>query len=646
MLVGQRVGPFDVEKQLGSGAMGAVYQARYRKTGQRVALKVMAPGMGGNETALARFEREAEVLKQLNHPNIVRFYIASQFQGAPYYAMEYIEGESLDHILQRRERLTWEEVVELGRQICSALQHAHHHGIIHRDLKPSNLMITADGTAKLTDFGIAKDLDVTQLTAVNCTVGTASYMSPEQCRGERNLTHKSDLYSLGVLLYELLTGRRPFRAETTMEMFLQHVNAIPERPSRIVLDIPVWLDTLICQLLEKKPEHRPFDAVVVAQALDQVAEKVAAQQSAGVEVARARLVGRPSKDTSTKDTDHKTARTMLTGLKKGRRKRRTKPLYERVWFQAVAISVLLLAIVGILYLVFRAPRAEALFAQAQHLMATDNPAEITKARNGPIKDYLYYYPDRADAQSQQIRDWADHYDVALREQQLDKRYRLKLSPEGEAETQARRALNSEETGDWSAALEQWNEVAKFQGDPDADQRVWGRLARKRIEDLAKARDLEQQLSKQVAMSDAVPESKPDSDLERQAIKAFRYQMFGDFTAARATWQGLKVRCEQNTAQLPWFLLAAKQLQALKSSTPIIGKEGESMSRLQLIKSLLEKARAAGSRVEEAPQARLICDEIIDLYQDSPDPAVKVLVEQAQQLRDQLPGSGSALDRKR
>jgi serine/threonine protein kinase len=640
MLVGQRVGPFDVEKQLGSGAMGAVYRARYRKTGQRVALKVMAPGLGDNGTALARFEREAEVLKQLNHPNIVRFYVASQFQGSPYYAMEYIEGESLDHVLQRRGRLTWEEVVELGRQICSALQHAHHQGIIHRDLKPSNLMITPDGTLKLTDFGIAKDLDVTQLTAVNCTVGTAAYMSPEQCRGERNLTHKSDLYSLGVLLYELVTGRRPFQAETTMDMFLQHVNAVPERPSRIVLDIPVWLDTLICQLLEKKPEHRPFDAAVVAQALDQVAEKVAAQQSAGVEVARATLVDRPNSVSTVRDTDHKTARTMLTGLKKGRRKRRSKPVYERVWFQAAAISVLLLAIAGIFYLVFRAPRADELFAQAQRLLATDNPTEIAQARNGPIRDYLYYYSDRNDEQSNQIRKWADDYDVALREQQLENRYRLKLSPEGEAETAARRALHSEENGDWNAAREQWNEVAKSHNSTDADVRIWGRLALKRLEDLDKAQELEQQLSKQAASSDAVEGAKPDASLEGEAMKAFRYQTLGDRVAARATWQAVKARSEQNIAQRSWFLLAAKQLQELKSDTPLAAKEAESRPRLQLIQGLFEKARALSTKPEGAPQARRICADLVALYQDFPDPAVKAVVGQARQLRDQLTGSAN------
>src|SRR5438552_7269509 len=326
MQVGQKIGPFDVEKKIGAGAMGAVYLARYRKTGQRVAIKMMLMGMADNDVSLARFEREAEVLKQLDHQNIVRFYIASQFQGTPYYAMEYVEGEALDQALERKGRLTWEEVVELGQQVCAALQHAHDQGIVHRDLKPSNLMITPDGTLKLTDFGIAKDLDVTQLTSANCTVGTAAYMSPEQCRGERNLTHKSDLYSLGVVLYELLTGRKPFEAETTMDMFLQHVQGAFERPSRTVLDIPVWLDTLVCQLLEKEPAKRPFDARTVAEALGQVAEKVQAQRSAGVDVARARIVDRSTlRNASLDETDRQAARTILTSMRK-KRKRRGRPL--------------------------------------------------------------------------------------------------------------------------------------------------------------------------------------------------------------------------------------------------------------------------------------------------------------------------------
>ncbi len=279
MLVGQQLGPFAIDKELGAGAMGAVYRARYVKTGQVVAVKVMAPGLGdANPNAVARFEREAAILKQLNHPNIVRLFGVGKYQGTRYYAMEYVVGESLDRVMSRRGRMTWEEVVELGQQLCAALQHAHEAGVVHRDLKPSNLMILPDGTLKLTDFGIAKDLDVTALTSANCTVGTASYMSPEQCRGERDITHKSDLYSLGVVFYELITGRKPFNADNAMEMFMLHVQGTFERPSRLVLDLPVWMDNLICQLLEKKPEQRPFDAAMVHNALGAVQEKVEAQQ--------------------------------------------------------------------------------------------------------------------------------------------------------------------------------------------------------------------------------------------------------------------------------------------------------------------------------------------------------------------------------
>ena len=134
--------------------------------------------------------------------------------------------------------MTWEEVVTLGQQLCAALQHAHERGVVHRDLKPSNLMILSDGTLKLTDFGIAKDLDVTALTSANCTVGTASYMSPEQCRGEKDIGPKSDLYSMGVLFYELITGRKPFEAENAMDMFVQHCTGEFERPSRSCLTYP------------------------------------------------------------------------------------------------------------------------------------------------------------------------------------------------------------------------------------------------------------------------------------------------------------------------------------------------------------------------------------------------------------------------
>src|SRR6185369_6066607 len=178
------------------------------------------------------------------------------------------------------------------KQVCAALQHAHEKGIIHRDLKPSNLMRLEDGTVKLTDFGIAKDMDVTALTGANATVGTAAYMSPEQCKGD-TVTTKSDLYSLGVVMFELLTGRKPFTAESAIDMFNKHVTEPPPRPNWTLKgsntgEIPTWLETIVLQLMEKKPEHRPLNAEMVGNALDEGMEKFFKGQSAAVEMVQAR----------------------------------------------------------------------------------------------------------------------------------------------------------------------------------------------------------------------------------------------------------------------------------------------------------------------------------------------------------------------
>src|SRR3954468_6379941 len=155
MLIGQQIGPFEIEMELGSGAMGTVYRAKFHRSEEKVipvALKVVALGLLGNEGAMARFEREANILKQLRHPHIVRLIAHGKINKSnPYIAMEYIDGEALDRVLSRRGKLGWEEVVSYGKQLAEALQYAHNKGIIHRDLKPSNLMITKAGVLKLTD---------------------------------------------------------------------------------------------------------------------------------------------------------------------------------------------------------------------------------------------------------------------------------------------------------------------------------------------------------------------------------------------------------------------------------------------------------------------------------------------------------------
>jgi serine/threonine-protein kinase len=618
MLVGQQLGPFAVEKELGSGAMGAVYLARYTKTNQRVAVKIMAPGLGCNEKALERFEREAEILKKLRHPNIVRLFGHGRFHGTPYYAMEYIEGESLDRVMQRRGRFPWEEVVGLGQQLCDALQEAHQQGIIHRDLKPSNLMLLPNGTLKLTDFGIARDLSSDRLTSAYCTVGTAAYMSPEQCRGEANLTHKSDLYSVGVLLYELLTGTRPFQATTAMEVFHLHAEGTFERPTRMVLDIPVWLDTLVCQLLEKKPEHRPFDAATVALALDQVVEKVSAQQSAGVEAVQARAANRLSGVPAPDEADRDVARSLRAGMRHRRRRhrhRRSRPFYAKVWFHAVLLVVFLASVVGLIVWLLLPPSANKLHSQAQQLMASHQFHDHLEARRGPIQKYLEYYGDRDDPQTREVRAWADRVDLEQLERQLDNRYRNDFQPEGPAEPIAFVAQRFEEEGNLEAAMERWRELERGKDAKEGEERIWSLLAGKRLKQLEEVEQKEKEIRGR--MEDARQKArdwKPESTLVRRVGEALQAESFGDLSLTRDRWEQLKNENTKDKTQRVWGLLATKKLSYLQVKAPRLEPEIEQQVRRDLVQAQLSAALTA-RETGNLRQARYLLQDIVELYRD-------------------------------
>ena len=365
MLIGQQIGPFEIEKELGSGAMGTVYRAKFQRSADKVvpvALKVVAFGLLGNEGAMARFEREANILKQLKHPNIVRMIAHGKIKKTnPYIVMEYIDGEALDRVLARRGKLGWEEVLTYGRHLCDALQHAHDKGIIHRDLKPSNLMVTKEGVLKLTDFGIAKDADMTALTGANSTIGTAAYMSPEQCKGDRNLSNKSDLYSLGVVFFELLTGRKPFAAETTVEMFLKHVNEKAPRIGKQVNELPTKFESLILQLLEKDKDNRPVDASWVGRMLAEVEEDAYARKSAGLAVAEARTAKPTNQSGDRMDADDKAAARALRGKKKKAKKPVHVPLFERKWVRAAGIVAVLATMAVGVWQAVKAPSAASMY---------------------------------------------------------------------------------------------------------------------------------------------------------------------------------------------------------------------------------------------------------------------------------------------
>ena len=440
MLIGKELGPYRVDKELGSGAMGTVFRAKHLKTGGRVAIKLMSLALGTNDNAVKRFKREVEIIKQLDHPNIVHYINSGRYHKSPFIVMEFIEGESLDHVLHRRTRLPWEEVADIGINLCAALQHAHDRGIFHRDLKPSNLMILKDGTVKLTDFGIAKDADVTALTAANSTVGTAAYMSPEQCRGSREITHKSDLYSMGIMFYELLTGRKPFVGETPMEVFLQHANKTDfKRPAEIVLEVPIWMNTLVDQLMEKEPAKRPLSAKAVADSLELIKQKIEAQKSAGVDAATKRKIDRARGDKKLDEEDKAAARVML-GKKK---KKKVTPFYAKGWFTVLALmTVVLFAGVGVYFAFFHVKSPEALFAQVQALASSGSDDDRDAADL-----FLKHYPSHEKAS--RVQQLADRFDLETLEKQMhNRRNSLLRFDKGPEELAFNRASRRKRKAEW------------------------------------------------------------------------------------------------------------------------------------------------------------------------------------------------------
>src|SRR5437660_5351864 len=272
-MIGARLGKWILDKELGRGGMGRVYMAHEESNGNLAALKVLAAELAQETGFLKRFQREIEVLSQLSHPNIVQFYESGMQEGLFYYAMEYVAGENYEQLLLQHGRLPWKEVLHAALQVCPALKHAHDRGIVHRDIKPPNLLRTPAGVIKLTDFGIAKVFAARHLTNTGGVVGTAEYLSPEQAQGKQ-ATKRSDLYSLGVVLYHLLTGRPPFEGKSTPELLHKHAYGQFDRPIKLVLDLPHDLDDVVCQLLEKDPSRRPPDGLVLQRQLDSIRRKL------------------------------------------------------------------------------------------------------------------------------------------------------------------------------------------------------------------------------------------------------------------------------------------------------------------------------------------------------------------------------------
>ena len=256
---------YEVESILGRGGMGVVYKARQLKLNRSVALKMLIYGAAATPQELARFQREAEAVAALRHPQIVQVYDVGEVNARPYYTMEFVEGGRLAQKLAGAPQPA-RHAAELVKTLAEAIQAAHDEGIVHRDLKPANILLTANGTPKIADFGLARHFDSgPELTLSGARLGTPSYMAPEQVSGNsRKVGPAADIYALGAILYEMLTGRPPFRAETAVDTERQVTGSDPVPPTRLNPKVPRDLETICLKCLHKAPERRYPSAAALA----------------------------------------------------------------------------------------------------------------------------------------------------------------------------------------------------------------------------------------------------------------------------------------------------------------------------------------------------------------------------------------------
>jgi serine/threonine protein kinase len=263
----KQISRFRIDQELGSGSAGTAYLGTDVESGDKVAIKLLSTAMSNDETMQKRFLREMQVMSKLAHPGIVKLYECGLHDDKFYYVMEWIDFGTLKTILMARTSIPWREATEVALQIAEGLAHAHENGVVHRDLKPANVFISTDGRVLLGDFGLAKDASAASLTADGLTVGTCQYMSPEQIQGRRDISGAADLYALGCLIYEMITGQLPYVSLNVVELLQMHIGAPPPDLKKVAPRCPQELATLVQQLMAKAPADRPASAREVADQL-------------------------------------------------------------------------------------------------------------------------------------------------------------------------------------------------------------------------------------------------------------------------------------------------------------------------------------------------------------------------------------------
>ncbi|MBQ2388597.1 MAG: serine/threonine protein kinase, partial [Clostridia bacterium] len=254
--LGKRLdGRYEIHEIIGVGGMAVVYKAYDIQENKIVAVKILKEEFGSNSEFLRRFQNESKVISVLSHPNIVKVFDVSFGDNFQYIVMEYIDGITLKEYIERKQSVPWKDALYFAVQILRALQHSHDKGIVHRDIKPQNIMLLRDGTIKVTDFGIARFSRSEEMTITDKAIGSVHYISPEQAKGGP-IDEKADLYSVGVLLYEMLTGKLPFDGDSAVMVAIMQLQDEPTHPREIDSSIPLGIEQITMRAMRKNPEHR------------------------------------------------------------------------------------------------------------------------------------------------------------------------------------------------------------------------------------------------------------------------------------------------------------------------------------------------------------------------------------------------------
>lgn len=462
-----RIGPFALEESLDGKTESNVLRGFHVERKFTMAVKLLPKSIVNRPMRGSTFAEDVKTLQELIHPGIIRYYGGAVEQGQPYLALELVQGQSLRDWLNRRGRLPWEMAVDLADSICRALHHAHGKGVVHQRLTPTRVLLTESEEPKLAGFDCAW-ADSDEVLGLRSPMEIAHYLSPEQFRGKQSASSpQCDLFSLGVILFECLTGEVPWQAKSPAELVEVRRQSGAPRVSTMVLDCPVWLDVLVAKLLAVKRSERFASAEETHRAIVDAKQKVAS----GLGAAQHAWSGRQG--TLTVDTD----RSEVRRIKRQQRSkpRDNSPFYERAWFLGVCLAGLL----GLGAWALLPPSEEALFAKAKPLMESDSPLEWKRANELYLNSLRKRFPETKYAD--QLQEFDKRLAIHRAETRVKNNLRLGRDPDSEAERQFGEASRYERFGDRLSAWQKYEALINLFADSSKTyDRAYVELARRQI----------------------------------------------------------------------------------------------------------------------------------------------------------------------